>query len=249
MNIDYPLQSQIEELRGLWQASFGDEDAFLDAFFAHGFAPDRCRCVTEDGKIVAALYWFDCSVNGQPLAYLYAIATAKARRGKGLCRALMENTHSHLKYLGYAGAILVPAENSLFGMYKKMGYEICSHVAEFSCTAGEEKIPLRKLNAEEYCALRREYLPQNGVHQERSCVEFLQTMADFYAGDDFLLTIAKEDAYAPELLGNSERAAGILSALGRKNCRFRIPGAEKPFAMYHPLSELPAPDYFGLAFD
>lgn len=249
MNIDYPLQSQIQELRTLWQACFGDEDAFLDAFYAHGFAPDRCRCVTEDGKIVAALYWFDCSVNAQPIAYLYAIATAKAERGRGLCRALMENTHNHLKYLGYAGAILVPAEEKLFGMYEKMGYTTCSGITEFPCTAGEEKIPLRKLCGEEYAAQRREYLPPNSVLQEGNSIEFLQTMTDFYAGDDFLLAIAKEENYAPELLGNCELAPRILSALGRKTCRFRIPGTEKPFAMYHPLSDASAPEYFGLAFD
>ena len=249
MNIDYPLQSQLGELRALWQASFGDENAFLDAFYTHGFAPDRCRCVTENGKIVAALYWFDCSVNGQPIAYLYAIATAKASRGKGLCRALMENTHSHLKYLGYAGAILVPAEEKLFRMYEKMGYTTCSDITELFCTAAEEKISLRKLSGEEYIALRREYLPQNGVLQEGTCIEFLRTMADFYDGEDFLLDVAKEENYAPELLGNFEHAAGIVSALGRKNCRFCIPGTEKPFAMYHPLSDVTAPEYFGLAFD
>ena len=123
MNIDYPNQSQTDELRALWQEAFGDDDAFLEHFFTYGFAPDRCRCVTVDGKLAAALYWFDCSFQGKPLAYLYGVATFKAHRGKGFCKALAENTHNHLKYLGYAGEILVPAGEKLFQMYEKMGYE------------------------------------------------------------------------------------------------------------------------------
>ena len=81
MIIDYPAENAIPQLRGLWKEAFGDEDAFLDAFFATGFSPDRCRCVTVDGQLAAALYWFDCSWEEKPLAYLYAVATGKAYRG------------------------------------------------------------------------------------------------------------------------------------------------------------------------
>ena len=123
MKIDYPTQEQTEELRSLWQEAFGDEDAFLDLFYTHGFSPDRCRCVTVGGQLAGALYWFDCSFQGRPIAYLYGVATAKAFRGKGICSALMENTHNHLNYLGYGGIVLVPAEEGLFRMYENLGYE------------------------------------------------------------------------------------------------------------------------------
>ena len=89
MTVDYPLQSQTEDLRTLWKEAFGDEDAFLDIFYTHGFQFDRCRCITENGKVVAALYWFDCILSGRPVAYLYAVATDKHHRGKGLCRTLL----------------------------------------------------------------------------------------------------------------------------------------------------------------
>ena len=95
MKIDYPTQNQISDLQALWKQAFGDEDAFIDLFFAHGFSPDRCRCITVDGKLAGALYWFDCSFRGHPMAYLYGVATGKAFRGKGICRALTENTHAH----------------------------------------------------------------------------------------------------------------------------------------------------------
>lgn len=250
MSIDYPLQSQLNDLRQLWQEAFGDDDAFLDHFYTYGFAPDRCRCLTEDGHVIAALYWFDCSYCGRPLAYLYGIATAKAFRGKGFCRALVENTHAHLQQLGYCGSILVPADETLFQMYADMGYHNCSSVSEFTCMADPDPIAMEQVDITQYCLLRRKFLPQNGVLQEGDCLDFLQTLADFYAGEDFLVAVSRSDPFfVPELLGNAQVAPKILSALRKPQGEFRTPGQDKAFAMYHPLSDMPMPDYFGLAFD
>lgn len=250
MNIDYPNQEQTEQLWSLWKEAFGDDDAFLEHFFTYGFAPDRCRCVTVDGQVAAALYWFDCSFQGRPMAYLYGVATAKKHRGKGLCQALAENTHAHLKYLGYAGAILVPADEKLSQMYEKFGYQVCSSVSEFVCNAASEAADLRQVDKEEYRLLRRQFLPENGVVQEGDNLDFLETMAHFYAGEDFLVAVAHGDEFfAPEILGNEQAAPGILAALRTNQGHFRGPGAGKPFAMYLSLSDCPAPGYFGLAFD
>ena len=250
MNIDYPSREQPEQLRSLWKEAFGDTESFLDSFYTHGFTPDRCRCVTVDGQLAAALYWFDCSVDGKPVAYLYGIATAKAHRGKGLCRALLESTHAHLKYLGYAGAILVPADRELQKMYEKLGYAVCTWMSEISCAAAKTPIPIRAVDAEEFCRLRQRYLPQGGVTQEGESIGFLSKIADFYAGEDFLVTVSRDEAFfAPELLGNSQAASGILTALHQSKGVFRVPGDALPFAMYYPLSDVPAPTYFGLAFD
>ena len=251
MNIDYPAEAQIPALRKLWQEAFGDDDAFLENFYSVAFAPDRCRCVSIDGEPVAALYWFDCQLAGQPIAYIYAVATKASHRGKGLCRALMENTHSHLAYLGYAGAVLVPGEEALFQMYESLGYTTCSMISEFSCAAAEVPAALRAIEAEEFRTLRRQYLPDGSVIQEGANLEFLQTVAAFYAGDDFLLTVLRDDGafFAAELLGNVHAAPSILTAFGKKEGVFRAPGGDKPFAMYHPLSALAMPEYFGFAFD
>ena len=249
MIIDYPKPEQEQALRSLWREAFGDEEAFLDRFYTDGFAPDRCRCACIDGELAGALYWFDCSHQGKPLAYLYGVATAKAFRGKGVCRELMQNTHSLLKQLGYAGVILVPAEENLFSMYEKMGYTVCSYIASFSAVAGETATALRRLDVAEFCRLRAGMLPVDGVLQEGDGAHFLSTGADFYAGEDFLVTVAREEDFFPELLGNSTAAPQILAALGRKTGRFRTPGTEKAFAMFYPLADVPPPAYFGLAFD
>lgn len=243
MRADYPAPEQVGELRKLWKEAFGDTDAFLDRFFETGFAFDRCRCIAADGQLAAALYWLDCCCDGAPMAYIYAVATAKAHRGKGLCRALMEDTHSHLKRLGYAGCILVPGETSLFHMYEKMGYACFGGMDTVVCEAGAP-VSLQEITPAEYGALRRQYLPPHGVQQEG--MEFLASYAKLYAGSDFILA-ATEDL-GLELLGNAVAAPGILAALDKKSGHFRVPGSN-PFAMYHSLSDTPAPGYFGIAFD
>lgn len=253
MTIEVPKPFHRQALRALWQEAFGDTDEFLDVFEKTAFSPDRCRCIADGDEILAALYWFDCTLQGKPLAYLYAVATAKAHRGRGLCRLLMENTHAHLASLGYKAALLVPGEPHLFALYQKLGYRICSHVDEFDCTASEETIELGSLCVEEYATIRRGFLPQNSVLQEKENLAFLAPIASFYAGDGFVLAAEhKGDSLRGlELLGDTEKAPAILAALGCTTGTFRSPGHQKPFAMCYPLGEnaLPTLLYFGLAFD
>ena len=243
MKADYPTREQTEGLCKLWQEAFGDTDTFLDAFWSTAFSSDRCRCITIDGQVAAALYWFDCSCENKPMTYLYAVATAKKHRGKGLCRALMEDTHELLKSLGYGGSILVPGDAGLFAMYEAMGYAPFGGMDTLLCEAAEP-VALREVTWEEYARLRKDYLPHRGVEQDG--LAFLGTFAKFYAGEDFVFAGTEE--LGLELLGNTAAGPGILGALQRKTGLFRIPG-NTPFAMYHPLSDTPAPDYFGLAFD
>lgn len=251
MRIDYPQPGQLQQLRMLWQEAFGDTEDYLDGFFYHVFSSDRCRCVTVGDQVTAALYWLDCRANQRPMAYLYAIATAKSHRGKGLCRALMADTHSLLQDLGYAGCLLVPGHHGLFRMYRDMGYAVCSGIREFTCTAGSEPLPLRQIGAEEYAQLRRQKLPDGGVIQEGENLTLLTQNAKLYAGEDILLCAAIEDSrlICPEILGNADAAPAVLAALSAASGTFRTPGNDRDFAMYHPLTDAPAPAYFGLAFD
>jgi len=233
MTIDRPLPGQLPGLRRLWKEAFGDGEDWLDAFFALGFSPDRCRCVTLEDTAVAALYWFDAFLDGKKLAYLYAIATDSAHRGKGLCRSLMADTHRHLKNSGYEGCLLVPAESSLFAFYGAMGYRTACGIREFSCLAGSRPEPLRKLSPEEYALLRRQTAPEGTVLQEGPLLALLAHQTDFYAGDGLLLAVERQTSQGniPEYLGDPEKAPGVLTALSLESGKFRTPGSRTPFAM------------------
>ncbi len=253
MKIDTPALIHIPALRALWREAFGDSEAFLDRFFEVAFSPDRCRAVFDCDTPAAALYWFNGAYEGGRVAYLYAIATAKAYRGRGICTALMENTHRHLATLGYTGAVLVPGTPSLFAFYEKMGYSVCGTVHEFCCSAEKEGVPIQKIDEKEYETLRKAFLPRGGIVQGKESIRFLHTEASFYTGDGFLLAAKKEDEHLHgiELLGDSAKAPFILRSLGCTEGCFRAPLGEKPFAMYCPLqdSSAPPPAYLGLAFD
>jgi len=252
MFAEYPKAHQMGALRQLWQEAFGDDDAFLDKFFSTGYSEDRCRVIMAEGKAAAALYWFDCIWEEKKLAYLYAVATAKAFQGQGLCRFLLEDTHRLLAGQGYAGAVLSPGNGELFGMYEKMGYRVMSSVREFTREASGESLPLTELTMAEYARRRVDLLPMGGIRQEGASIAFLATFSAFYEGGGCLLCARKEGdtLFSPELLGNTDRAGELLQTLGCREGVFRTPGEGKPFAMYRSLTGDPAmPRYLGHAFD
>ena len=251
MNTTAPADRHIPGLRHLWKAAFGDPDDFLDDFFAAAYAPQRCRCIPDGDEIAAALYWFDCTCGGAKMAYIYAVATAPAHRGKGLCRALMEDTMAVLSDRGYHGVVLVPQQPGLIRMYAGMGFVPSSGVTEFH-TMADTPIPVRKIDSAEFARLRREFLPAGGVVQEGENLTFLATQAGFYAGENWLAATAEVDGmlWCPELLGDIGAASGLVSALGYAEGSFRVPGSGRPFAMFRPLlTDCPQPAHFGFAFD
>ena len=239
-----------EHLKVLWQRCFSDSPEDTNRFFETAYSPQRCQVWQEGEAVAAALHWLDCQLEGQKLAYLYAVGTDPAFRGRGLCRQLMERTHAQLKAQGYVGCVLYPANAGLRQMYGKMGYENCGGMSQIQVQAGHP-VAIRPIGAEEYAALRRKLLPPGGVVQEGAHLRFLQTYAQLYAGEDFLLAAVREgdQLHGLELLGNADRAAGITAALGCQGGSFRTPGREE-FAMFCPLCpDAIAPAYFGLVFD
>lgn len=252
MRIDHPSPCHIPQLRQLWKDAFGDPDVFLDSFFRTAYAPDRCRCILVGDEVAAVLYWLDCSLDGRKLAYIYAVVTHPGHRGKGLCRMLMEDTHALLAARNYDGTLLVPQTESLRQMYAGMGYRNAGGLAELSCTAGDKPVSVAAIGPAEFAALRRTRLPAHAVIQEGGGLLFLSELLQFYKGDDFLLAAYAEGSVLQgvELLGNTGAAPGIVNALGCRRGSFRCPGNEKPFAMFHPLTETAKiPEYFGFAFD
>lgn len=271
MNINSPKPNQLLQLRNLWKEAFGDSDAFLDVFFSTAFDSSRCRCLTIDNKVVAALYWFRCEYKHESIAYIYAVATAKSHRGQGLCHQLMTHTHLHLTSIGYEGVLLVPGSKQLYDFYQKMGYQTCCYHNEFTTSYSDSthiddltsqesntlraaELPtIQEVDVKDYARLRRQYLPSYGVIQEQENLDFLQTQAKFYQGSDFLLAarVENESLTGMELLGNTDSADMILSILKCKTGTFRTIGNDAPFGMYYALgsSTLLPPSYFGFAFD
>ena len=239
----------ITKRKSLWKQAFGDSDAFLDIFFSVAYAPERSQVITVKDDLAAALYWFDCTCRGKKLAYIYAVATDENYQNQGLCRRLMAQTHEILRQQGYVGAILVPGSQSLFDMYGKMGYGVCSFVTETISKPGNP-VALQQIDKLSYAALRLQYMPSGGVIQEGATLTLLEKTANFYAGENFVFASYCEEGklHVHELLGAGD-LSGITAALGAEEGFFRMVGNSKPFAMYCGFTEDPAPVWFGLALD
>lgn len=250
MKIEHPSACHLPALKQLWMAAFEDTDAFVDRFFQVAFAPQRCLCLLQDEHPVAAAYWFDVSFSGKQAAYVYAVATDPDHRGRGFCRQLMQQLHQHLAQRQYAGAILVPGDPGLRGMYQAMGYADFGGIREFSCTASATPIPVREISAEEFARRRSDFLSPDSVIQEGENLAFLKQFYRFYATERHVFAAASTgiELFAAELLGNPGAAADILAAFGLRSGVFRVPGST-PYAMYHSLDGKPAPVYFAFAFD
>lgn len=250
MKPEHPKAEYIPALRQLWQEAFGDTDAFLDAFFGAAYSPERCLCIVEGERALSAAYWLDAQIMSGNAAYIYALATAKDQRGKGLAHAVMEAIQEELKAQGYVAAILVPGDPGLSRLYGSMGYRFFGGIHSVSAVAQSPGTALRKISGDEYAVRRRGYLPHGAVIQEQENMRFLESYAQLYVGEDFLLAayVENDTVSGLELLGNTEKAPQILQTLGAKQGSFRTPG-EEHFAMWLPLKECQKPTYFGIAFD
>lgn len=235
-------------LKKLWKTVFGDPDAFIEDFFRVAYAPERCRCIEENGEVISALYWFDCTYGGGRLAYIYAVATHPDHRGKGLASRLMQQTHDRLQALGYAGCVLKPAKG-LFPFYERLGYTTSGFVSRLDAECGSVPAPVKEISPAEYGCLRRSLLPDNGIVQEGITLEFLHTFARFYAAENAIFCIFREDPVFFEYLGDPDSVPGILAALGIERAEIPTAGSKIPFAMWHPLNCTKMPGYLGLSLE
>ena len=232
MTINAPTCDQYPQLQNLWQQAFGDTPEFIQGFFRTGFAPKRCRCITLDGAVASALYWFDCDFGGETWAYIYAVATDVAHRGKGLCPQLMEDTHRLLRENGYAGAVLVPAEEHLWRYYGKMGYAPFGGITSTTMSPQGAPAALQKISPDAYQVARAPYLPADALDQS-SAYPFYHTWGSFYQSEGCCFAAAKDEntLYFQEFFGNEAAIPGILSALAAEKGHVRLPG-NQPCGMY-----------------
>ncbi len=149
----------------LWQAAFGDGEAFIQGFFERWGSPDRLLVLREDGVVMSMLALLPMegvTAAGERalLPYVYALATDPEQRGKGWAKKLLDYAADRAGDMGAAGICTVPAEPSLHNFFASAGYGECfaarrQTVPLTSPTAGGE---VRGVGAAEYAELREELL-------------------------------------------------------------------------------------------
>lgn len=148
----------------LWQAEFGDDEAFIDEFCAWcGW--EQIFLLWEDGEAramtAAPLMELTMPGGGTVRAgYIYAHTTWKEARGKGFGKMLLNYADFCLQNQNADCAVLVPAEESLFRYFACSGYQ-----KGFALWEGTVEVPKAPVDG---CALRAASAPEyRSIREER----------------------------------------------------------------------------------
>ena len=144
--------------RALYDEAFpGEDDRFTEALFALGF-PTHLVAMGE-GKDLASMLFalpYDIVTESGTLQanYLYAVATAKAHRGKGYAKKLLRRVAER-----GIPVFLRPMSPSLFDFYKAAGFTPFSPYREWTGDAeAGDTAGFAALTREEYLAARDGFL-------------------------------------------------------------------------------------------
>lgn len=114
-------------VRQMWKICFEDTDEFLDILFTYKYKNENTLIYFEEGKAVASLQMLPYTINFYrreiPFAYLAGLCTLPEHRKKGYMRQLIHEAHKIIYQRNIPLAILIPAEEWLYGFYEKYGYE------------------------------------------------------------------------------------------------------------------------------
>ncbi len=183
----------------LWQEAFGDSDADIALFYETCWRPEEMLLLLEDGVPVSmtALLPHTLSLpdGGEASAfYVYALATARARRGMGFARRLLEEADRLLQNRGADCVTVVPAQPSLHRFFGAAGFQPCFSTCRAWFRRAEIPTPAAGdlcVNAgpEEYGAVRARCLAGTAaVRYGERLLRFQQGMCRLSGGGLFRLT-------------------------------------------------------------
>lgn len=127
---DYQIQiasrNYLPQVKKMWADIFGDTDDYIELFFSKVYAPNRALVATVGDTVVSMIFFpgRDMLLQRQHIrvGYVCGAATMPEYRGEGIMTAMIEAAHKYMRLSGDAGAVLIPASDSLYGYYKKRGY-------------------------------------------------------------------------------------------------------------------------------
>ncbi len=126
------------ELIRLWQEAFGDEKEYIEFYFRNRFTENMLLVYLEDNHPVSMLSLLPvrlhCGTKRVPARYVYAVATAKAYRGRGYAKRLIETA----KELTKEPLLLKPGDDSLMEYYRKIGFHEAFCMCEYNLEIPEQ---------------------------------------------------------------------------------------------------------------
>ena len=256
MNYSLAKKSDLPALTKLWAICFGDDPKEIQGFWTATFDRIQVYTATDGSTIVAMVcviptHFIDEGGEAHSCGYIYALCTHPNYRGKGIGKALMSHIH---KNCGFHYTALVPAEESLFPFYERLGYQTCFFHDEYTVQPRKGG-KIRPASPEVYGSIRELQLYDNFLSYEEylfPCAGQLyriETEDGLYCGCCYK---KGSTLLIRELLPDSPEVAAALCA--HLNCKIavvRTIGEDKPFGMLRSSKGNPLPEcgYLGLALD
>ncbi len=252
--------SDIIMLTALWEEVFLDDAEFIRGCIQSFAGIENVYVAqTKEKEIEAMMMAVPCYLNEKKGVYLYALATKKEARGKGIMSKLMDFAEKEYEKDGAVFSVLVPAEAGLIPFYEKRGYNdliflryIVQDVFESS---GMNNVYTQKIvSMDELYALRKKYgqtlfftfgkesckILDEDLKSEKVMV-FEEEKSESYGvcikhNDEILVPeiFAKDDASAQRLLGHMAKemdAKKVHITLSQSSNIFYGQGKIHPFAL------------------
>lgn len=153
-------------MKALWQACFGDTEAYIQFFFSNRYRPEESFVLLRQGRLESMLFGLSTSIclpDGKQYrgAYVYALCTGAAARGKGNAQLLLQEAGTYFKGRGCAFLSLTPQEPRLISFFRRCGFTPGFLLRERVIPRAdiqESPVPgsLFPVDAETYCAIRAE---------------------------------------------------------------------------------------------
>ncbi len=226
--------SDINSLKELFKSVFKENDEALDLFFKRIFMPEICYICTEKDELVSMVYIIPTTVNGRKAGYLYAAATKDEFRGAGLMKGLI---HYALSITAQEICITLPAQDSLYDYYGKLGFEeLTSNFSELSreeMAALSKPYELCEVVVSSYCGIRNRVLKNNFLFWNNNYIDFALEYNELYGAkvirNNFGYAVAYDEGdccYVSEIICDDRNApymiTDLLSEFKCKKFRFHL---------------------------
>ncbi len=258
-----------EELKKLWALCFDDSPEVIENFFIKTVTPENVVATFNGKKAVNAMYLLDSEIsikdNKYNALYIYAVCTDPSFRGKGI----MKEAFSFLENLVFLRNIdylfLVPANESLFGMYEKLGFKTGFTYTQEVFFGNDKNIKNQKssvLSYENYLEARRMLLPKvpYATLKEKGFNSFYLPVGDsvkcFCDESGYVVyEIENGQVTIHELFGDKEPLVNsVINMSGNNTVTLRKPTENGcggiPFGMYRAFGNVPEINdaFFGIPY-
>jgi len=133
--IDFANSNTTPIVRQMWKTCFGDTDEYIDLLFTKKYKEENTLIYFEGETATASLQMLPYNINfygeSVPFYYLAGLCTLPEYRRKGHMEQLIARSYEVMKERNIPLAILVPAEEWLFGFYEKYGFQQISERSEY----------------------------------------------------------------------------------------------------------------------